>query len=90
MLDAEEALKSSEHREPVKCALTGWGATHVLTYMALGFIVPKLFLTVFMIALVWELIESLFNCHDALDLILNLAGFVVGAALRLAYDRVMA
>jgi len=51
--------------------------------------VPKLFLTVFMIALVWELIESLFNCHDALDLILNLAGFVIGAALRLAYDRVM-
>ena len=88
MLDAEQQ-QSSKPREPVKCALTGWGATHVFTYMALGFVVPKLFLTVFMIALVWELIESLFNCHDALDLILNLAGFVIGAALRLAYDRIL-
>jgi hypothetical protein len=87
-LDVNDPEKAKQH-QPGKCALTGWGATHILTYMALGFVVPKLFLTVFMIALIWELIESLHNCHDALDLILNLTGFVIGAALRLVYDRIV-
>src|SRR5437868_7918623 len=69
LLDANEIQTQAKPREPVKCALTGWGSTHVIMYIAIGFVVPKLYLTVFMVALIWELLEALFHCHDALDLI---------------------
>ena len=61
------------------CVFTMWAATHVITYMFLGFFCPSLFWLTFIIGTLFEIFECFtFDCHDILDIFYNTIGFGIG------------
>jgi len=61
------------------CFLSGWGLSHVFTYMLLGYFCPSLFWLTFIIGTFFETFECIaFDCHDILDIISNTVGFGIG------------
>ncbi len=66
-----------------RCVVTAWSMAHFLFYALLAFVAPKLFWPIFLISVVWELLEYLVSdCHDVLDIFWNFAGLLVGVYLR--------
>ncbi|CAH6418941.1 Hypothetical protein POVN_LOCUS667 [uncultured virus] len=79
--DSEDRIE--ELRKVAKsCLVTIWGFLHFIMYAILGFLCPFFFWPFFLMGLMWELAETFFDCHCALDLGWNLAGLVTGVALR--------
>lgn len=79
IIGADEASNARASRD---CLITFWGMTHFLFYALLGFAAPSLFWPTAAVGVAFELYEAArFDCHDALDVVLNSAGFVVGSSL---------
>jgi uncharacterized protein YacL len=76
-LTEEEKL---EHKNKHKnCLISVWAFTHVFLYIIIGFYCPNLFIQCFILGAFFELVEKkLGDCHDALDVIFNSIGFVIG------------
>ena len=62
-----------------KCLVTFWGGSHFILYLLLGFFCPNLFWQTFILGVLFEIYEEyMYDCHDALDVVLNTAGFLIG------------
>lgn len=67
------------------CLVTFWSAMHFGLYFVIGLSLPNLFLETFLIGVAFEVFEYYkYECHDALDILFNTTGFLVGRAVRLA------
>lgn len=66
------------------CVLSGWGVGHILMYAAIAAVVPRRWKELFLIGLLWELIEYPFGVSYALDLIYNGIGIAIGVGVRCA------
>ena len=67
-----------------RCLLSGWNLAHAIFYLLLGFIAPKLFWYMAAVGIVWEVLEMVvYDCHDWLDPVYNIAGAIIGVALRM-------
>jgi len=63
------------------CMFTGWELTHLLFHVFLGY-----FYNIYVslgISVGYEIFEYVkYDCHSALDLVINFIGFMIGASLR--------
>ena len=64
------------------CVATGWSGLHFLTYFALGFLAPDLWLLSVGVGVGFEWVESRIQCHDWLDVLYNTLGVIAGAKVR--------
>lgn len=70
------------------CLLSLWGILHFVLFAIIGFFVPNVFYEVILISVVYELLEYvLYDCHDALDIVLNIGGYLFGAFLYEMYHQ---
>jgi hypothetical protein len=73
---------SNEGREFGPRIFTLWNLSHVL-YFALGsYLFPDKRLLLWLMGLVWELLETGFHVANPLDILWNTIGIFIGAALR--------
>jgi hypothetical protein len=64
------------------CLLSLWGVLHFILFALIGFFIPDVFYEVIIISILYEYIEYLlYNCHDALDIVLNIIGYLFGTFL---------
>lgn len=65
------------------CVLSLWGVLHFVLFMMIGYFVSNVLWEVVGVSILYELAEYLlYNCHDALDIVLNVSGYLVGRILR--------
>lgn len=65
------------------CLMTMWAFTHMWLYLIIGFYCPKLFFASFFVGVLFEYFEGyFFQCHDALDIVFNSLGFLIGYQLQ--------
>jgi len=65
------------------CLLSLWGVLHFILFTIIGLFVPNVFFEVVIVSILYELIEYLlYNCHDALDILLNISGYLLGTYLK--------
>jgi len=65
------------------CMLSLWGVLHFILFAIIGFFIPNVFWEVVIVSILYELAEYLlYNCHDALDILLNIAGYLTGVYLQ--------
>lgn len=78
-------ITDKEKKEKLdNCLITWWGGTHFLLYCILGYTVPTLFWETFTLGCLFEVYEyKKYQCHDALDIILNTAGFLLGRYVKI-------
>ena len=61
------------------CFITFWGFTHLIFYVIVGIFLPNLVIETIIIGVLFEVFEYIkFDCHDPLDVILNITGFFIG------------
>lgn len=60
------------------CLVSIWAFSHVLLYTMIGFYCPNLFFPSLIIGILFELSETIFKCHDVLDVVFNTIGFGIG------------
>ena len=73
--EKQEAIKS--------CVITFWGLSHFACYAVLGFLAPNIFQEAFVIGAWFEFYEhEKYDCHDPLDILLNIAGYTIGSTIR--------
>lgn len=74
---------AKRQQEPLhNCVLSSWNVYHFLAFFAAGLLAPDLWWLALGLGTVWELLEwRLLDCHDAMDLVMNAAGYFSGAAL---------
>lgn len=66
----------------------GWAATHVALYWILAFCAPKLWFPLFLIGVLWEILESFVHLHSVADILWNSIGIAAGILSRQLYDDV--
>jgi hypothetical protein len=65
------------------CMLSLWGVLHFILFFLIGFVAPSIFPAIVLVSLVYEFAEyTLYNCHDAMDVVLNIMGYLFGMTLR--------
>lgn len=62
--------------------VSGWGFAHFLQHFGIAFLCPKLVPVSCMIGIAWEIIETYYNMHCALDIVWNLCGSLCGLLFR--------
>lgn len=61
-------------------------SAYALVFRA-GFLTPYLLPWLLLVGVGFELLESLWECHDQLDIAYNTIGILAGAALRFCLDK---
>lgn len=75
-IDDKERLESS------RCIFTLYGIGHIVMYIIIGYYARDCFWEAMIAGILVETFEGVaLNCHDALDVLYNLIGFVVGYSL---------
>lgn len=65
------------------CMLSLWGILHILLFATIGYFISNILWEVILVSILYELAEYLlYNCHDALDILLNVFGYLMGVYLR--------
>lgn len=65
------------------CMLSLWGVLHFILFAIIGFVAPTILPAIIVVSVVYELAEwQLYQCHDAIDVVLNVVGYITGMALR--------
>lgn len=65
------------------CMLSLWGILHILLFAIIGYFIPNILWEVILVSILYELAEyTLYNCHDALDILLNVFGYLIGVYLQ--------
>ena len=77
-----------EVNDECTCVLGGWGVGHILMYALITVFVPGYWKELFLIGLLWELIEYPFGAAYALDLVYNGFGIAIGLGIRSLVSRV--
>jgi hypothetical protein len=57
---------------------TYWNLTHFFVYFFIGYYCPQMFRISLILGVLWEVYESLYYCHDIVDIICNSLGFITG------------
>ena len=71
-----------DERKVKTCMLSLWGVLHILLFILIGYFVPNKFWIVLLISIIYESAEYMVcNCHDLLDVLLNMLGYVIGVGL---------
>ena len=73
---------SQEGRQFGPRVFTMWNLSHILYYAIGSYIFPDLRLELWLMGLLWELLEIPFNTSNLLDLFWNAVGILIGALLR--------
>jgi len=74
--------KSDKSFRIKNCLLSLWGVLHFVLFALIGFFVPNVLYEVIIVSILYELAEYyLYNCHDALDVVLNVSGYLFGVLL---------
>lgn len=61
------------------CIMTYWSMAHFLLFFLVGFLFPDLLIEIALIGILFELYEYYrFDCHDALDILYDLSGMLLG------------
>lgn len=58
-----DPLTKSYFPEPLNQFLDGWGILHFLFFMAISYMYPTHLLFIFVMGILWEIIESIFHEH---------------------------
>ena len=64
------------------CVLSGWGVGHIFMYALTTVFVPRYWKKLFLIGLLWELMEYPFGVAYALDPVYNGIGIAIGLGIR--------
>ena len=64
------------------CVLSGWGVGHIFMYALITVFVPRYWKKLFLIGLLWELMEYPFGVAYALDPVYNGVGIAIGLGIR--------
>lgn len=65
------------------CLLSLWGVLHFVLFLIMGWLIPNVLWEVVGVSILYEMAEYLlYNCHDGLDIVLNVSGYLVGRILR--------
>lgn len=79
----EDATRGKKRPPVNNCMITGWNMSHFLTHFAIGYVCPDKLIESQLLGASFELLEYMkFNCHDVVDLIANLSGFLFGRMVR--------
>ena len=67
--------------------ITGWNISHLLLYMIVGFLCPKLTILWLFIGILWEFLETFkeVDCYDYTDMFYNITGLYIGIFLHHKY-----
>jgi len=70
----------TDERKLKTCILSLWGVLHFILFAIIGYFVPNKLPLILLISVVYEGAEYLVaNCHDLLDVVLNVSGYLVGS-----------
>ena len=87
-------MKISKVPYELKCAfeepgceegdIDGWTLMHGLMYFIIGLIVPNKYLIIFVISILWEIIQPLFgnNARYIINPLVNLTGYGIGSIVK--------
>lgn len=64
------------------CFFSGWAFLHCFMHFLMAFLCPKLAYISFICGVLWEIIESSNSSHDALDIMWNTSGCLLGLLTR--------
>ena len=71
---------STQSKKTKTCILSLWGVLHFLLFAIIGIYVKGVLIEVVMVSILYEYLEYvLYNCHDAFDIVLNVAGYLFGS-----------
>jgi hypothetical protein len=78
-----QSLSSSRGDGTPQCMLSLWGVLQFLLFALIGFVAPSIFPAIVIVSLIYEMAEYfLYQCHDALDILLNISGYLFGMLIR--------
>ena len=61
------------------CLVSLWNVLHFVLFFILGRVVPNVFWEVVVVSIIYEYAEyKLYNCHDAMDILWNISGYLAG------------
>ena len=61
--------------------ITTWSILHMIYFIIRGILVPDLYVYHIIYSIVFEITEILFNCHDMMDIIINIVFYYFGSKL---------
>jgi hypothetical protein len=61
--------------------ITTWVLLHILYYFLRGIIIPNLFFYNLMYSIIFELYESITDCHDIMDIFINIIFYHIGSKI---------
>jgi hypothetical protein len=62
-----------------RCTVSFWSLSHIIYYAVLSAMCPSLRVEMFIIGIVWELLEIHWGYDDMLDIFWNALGILIGA-----------
>lgn len=88
-LDLRDGDSSEDQEEfrctAQKCIVTLWNLMHMIMWVIIGFVAPKLIGPFILLGIVWELFEYIsMDCHCVMDVGWNIVGLAIGVGLRQA------
>lgn len=65
------------------CLISLWNILHFVLFFIMGLVVPNVFWEVVLVSMIYEYAEyKLYNCHDVLDIVWNISGYLLGDYVR--------
>ena len=65
-----------------ECLVTEWHISHLVVYMIVGYLVPKRYLLIIFMGIMWEGMELRWDIADAMDIFWNILGVGIGVGSR--------
>tara|TARA_X000000368_G_scaffold143916_1_gene113460 strand:- start:21 stop:488 length:468 start_codon:yes stop_codon:yes gene_type:complete len=75
-LTSENSKKDKTHY-----FITTWSILHAIYFIIRGILVPDLYVYHIIYSIIFEITEILFNCHDMMDIIINIVFYYFGSKL---------
>ena len=70
--------REGKMKECNQCLMTFWSVAHVLYYALLSALCPSLRFHIFILGILWELLEYHVGTYDFLDILWNALGLLIG------------
>ena len=71
-----------DNSEKEDCLITEYHLSHLVVYMIVGYLVPKRYLLIIFMGLMWEGMELRWDIADAMDIFWNILGVGIGVGSR--------
>ena len=63
------------------CYISSWGVSHIIYYGVLSHLCPSLRAEMFILGVIWEILEVYFGYHNFYDILWNALGIFLGAVI---------